>query len=525
MKPQSQFGDCRSQRGAALLIAIFALLLISVVAIALIVSSGTDTALAKNYRTSTNSYYAALAGLEEARGRLLSTNPNYIPLPGSPMPLTQVVYILNPLGGETVAPDNTGNPATYPDTEYKQEFGVDVSTRVVTKYASVSPVAGLPGPAYKWVRINPVTEQSLGDPANPPNPPIGVDVNSDSTIDNFTPLFYDPENKNGSGNMAPGLIENATPPPTAGQALEITAFAVLPNGGQKMLQYVVRPLVIFPSLTIPQFPAALTLAGNNVTFAGPQTVDGTPPGTPNYGFYIKGQDGCAGSPLFTPAIGFTNIGDNSKSNITAVGGALPAANYQGYSIVSPGPPPVYAQAPVSIQDVSTGMNLNWLNPNGLDAIVQEITNNADVVIQGPATSSSLPAAMSPTHMMTVVVNGNLDLTSWHNTGYGLLVVTGTLTYDPDASWQGVILVVGQGSFVSTKGGMGEIDGAVFIAKTRDASGNELASLGASSFSQTGSGAPSSNLGRGIYFNSCLAQAAEGPIVYKVLSFKEIPLLN
>ncbi|HUL33715.1 MAG TPA: hypothetical protein VL128_07520 [Candidatus Eisenbacteria bacterium] len=517
MNHRRQPGNRRRQQGAALLIAIFALLLISVVAIALIVSAGTDTALARNYRTSTNAYYAALAGVEEARGRLLPTNPNYIPLPGSPMPLTQVIYIINPLGGETVAPDNTSDPTTYPDTEYKQEFGVDVSTRVVTKYASVSPDPGaspaLPGPSFKWVRINPVTEQSLGSGGT------GVDVNGDGSVDGFTPLFYDPDNVNGFGNLVPGLIENATPPATAGQALEITSYAVLPNGGQKMLQYIVRPLVIFPSLTVPQFPAALTLAGNNVTFVGPQTVDGVPPGSPNYGFYVRGQDGCAGSSLAFPAIGFTNSGDSSKTNVLA--GAIPGAYYQGP--INPGPPSVPYTSPQSIQDVSTGTNQNWLTPQGLDSIVQDITYSADSVIQGPATAGSLPSGMAPGHPMTVVVNGNLDLTSWHNTGYGLLLVTGTLTYDPDASWQGVILVIGQGSFVSTMSGIGEIDGAVFIAKTRDTSGNLLSSLGASSFSQTGSGGPNSNLGRGINFNSCSAQAAEGPITYKVISFKEIPL--
>src|SRR5512135_3166310 len=126
MTRKCQFDGLRREQGSALLIAIFALLLVSVVAIALIVSSGTDTALARNYRTSTNAYYAALAGVEEARGRLLSTNPNFIPMPASPMPLTQVVYIINPAGGEVVAPDDTANPTTYPDTQYKQEFGVDV---------------------------------------------------------------------------------------------------------------------------------------------------------------------------------------------------------------------------------------------------------------------------------------------------------------------------------------------------------------------------------------------------------------
>jgi len=104
----------------------------------------------------------------------------------------------------------------------------------------------------------------------------------------------------------------------------------------------------------------------------------------------------------------------------------------------------------------------------------------------------------------------------------VLLVTGTLKYDPDASWQGVVLIIGQGNFVSTRGGTGEIDGAVFIAKTRDATGNLLASLGTSSFSQTGSG---SNQGLGIRYNSCLARSAVGPITYKVVSFREIPLAN
>ncbi len=53
-----------------MLIAIFILLLIGAVAIALVVSSGTESALAGNYRSSTTVYYAAVAGLEEVRARL-----------------------------------------------------------------------------------------------------------------------------------------------------------------------------------------------------------------------------------------------------------------------------------------------------------------------------------------------------------------------------------------------------------------------------------------------------------------------
>src|SRR5258706_1908547 len=131
-----QFNKSPRERGVAMLIAIFALLLISVVAIALIVSSGTDSALASNYRTSASAYYSSLAGIEEARWRLLGTNANPIVLPATPMGLANVVYIINQGTGGPVVPENTSNPATYPDNEYFQEYGVDLATRVITKINS-----------------------------------------------------------------------------------------------------------------------------------------------------------------------------------------------------------------------------------------------------------------------------------------------------------------------------------------------------------------------------------------------------
>src|SRR5436853_4362761 len=92
MKAETSMPKRRTEEGIALLISIFILLLISIVAIALIVASGTESSLAGNYRSATGVYYAALSGLEEARGRLLSNNPdafkttdpaNFLPPPGT----------------------------------------------------------------------------------------------------------------------------------------------------------------------------------------------------------------------------------------------------------------------------------------------------------------------------------------------------------------------------------------------------------------------------------------------------------
>ena len=550
MKQERKARKRPPQAGTALLIAIFALLLISVVGIAMLVSTSADTALAGNYRTSTGAYYGALAGLEEARGRLLWKNPNYINNTGSyanllspsgvpTWALTQVLYIVNRGPGETVDPTSS-NAANYPDTEYGMEFpGWGLSGAAVnTPIQSVSPVAsaGLPGPSYKWVRINPATEQSLN-----------MDVNGDGAIDRVAVLFYDPANANSLYQPTPGLVLSsppvpATPPtPTAVEALEITALAVLPNGTQKILQYVVAPLIISAQVSSnsaspfgANFPAALTLAGNGVSYTGPQTTS----------FTINGQDQCAMNNLYY-SIGYTNSADGAGIAAGAAGsGPAPgfANDYQGYPASGAGSPPPTTKGLATIANVNPNpsnalLAPSWMTPVSLDSMAQDITKSADVVIDGvtggPAHGSNLPT-MTPSAPMTVVVNGDLDLTGWHGVGYGLLLVTGTLTYDPNATWEGLVLVIGQGTLVSTQGGLNGFDGAVFLAKTHDSSGNLLSALGATSFSQTGS---SGNFGRGINYNSCwisgnpgnpIVQGVRGPLIngplsYKVLSFREINL--
>jgi hypothetical protein len=494
----------RPEAGAAMLIAIFALLLISVIAIALIVSSGTESALASNYRTSTSAYYAALAGLEEARGRLLWRNPNYVnnAVPGfllasgePSLTLPQVLYILNPAGGEVVDPTDLSSTNPYADNEYSQEFGIPITAANVQTINSISGTGGVPGPAFKWVRVTPATEASLG-----------IDVNHDLAIDNVSPLYYDPMHISISGTVKPGLVV-AGASPGAVQALEITALAVIKPNTQKLLQYVVAPGTL--NLT---FSAGLTLAGNNVTYTGPSS---------NL-FFVHGDDPTVGRSCSAPpqpplpAIGYTNSGDNSKTNIMT-GTSLQPGNYVGMAPPAPAP----ATPSVGLVTLQPGLQ----KPSSLDSLVQTISQSADIVLSpvSPATSISgaqLPSSMTPSFPMTIIINGDLDLTSWHNTGYGLLLVTGNLIYDPDASWYGIVLVIGKGSFAGSPGGSGRIEGAMFVAQTRDAMGNLLPDpvLGAASVTFD-----SATSGAGIFYDSCWISTALKPPTYQVLSFREIPL--
>jgi len=248
----------RTEEGIALLISIFILLLISIVAIALIVASGTESSLAGNYRSATGVYYAALAGLEEARGRLLTNNANSFKTTGapanfllSPLPIGYANYVLNPSPTDNQASMLT---TTYLDSEYTSEFGVAPSNTSTTLSIwdsnPLKTALNLPGPPYKWVRINAVSEKSLN---------LLVAPSYSGPYDSTTPVFYDSTQPIGAQLNISG---------NGSQVLEITAFAVLPNGSQKLMQYLIAPAPV----ALPPFLAGLTLSGspgNSPVFQAP----------------------------------------------------------------------------------------------------------------------------------------------------------------------------------------------------------------------------------------------------------------
>src|SRR5215475_10442574 len=280
----------REESGIALLLSIFVLLLVCVVGIAMMAASGSETSLSGNYRSSTAVYYAALSGLEEGRGRLLPRNPNYLGagLLPSPLPLGHVIYIRNPLPGDavtTIDPRNLGNPATFPDTEYQNEFPLQNPPSNV-QYAASAPTitspANTPNPPYKWVRINALTENALQ-----------IDVNYTSggaTFNKNQLVYFDGSN----------LTRSVTP----NQAFGVTALAALPDGSQKLLQYVVGPSTL-------QVPIAAA-----VTLAGPGTVGSVisfnPPSSAT-SYHINGRDqqgsgalACGSTQPDLPAVGVYN---------------------------------------------------------------------------------------------------------------------------------------------------------------------------------------------------------------------------
>src|SRR6266700_7895193 len=99
------------ERGVALLMTIFGLLLLTAVAMAMMFSSDAETAISVNYRDSQVSSYAAISGVQEARDRIQPLSGDlavagYLPTNTLDQGIANggyVLYILNPGSNETVA--------------------------------------------------------------------------------------------------------------------------------------------------------------------------------------------------------------------------------------------------------------------------------------------------------------------------------------------------------------------------------------------------------------------------------------
>jgi len=213
----TEFKKKRKQRGVALLIAIFALLLVTGIALAMLSMSDTETSINANYRDSQKAYFSALAGIQEARVRILTENTNaasgggggILPNGGTAgMPATSnatgVIYILNSNGSDTIQPWTTTN--NFFDDELCHEYypgltaifdtaDTGASANVpctktagasgwYTTKTSTDPNTGTSAALdYKWVRITEKENRSAGTLFNV--------ASSAVSANNNTPICWD----------------------------------------------------------------------------------------------------------------------------------------------------------------------------------------------------------------------------------------------------------------------------------------------------------------------------------------------
>lgn len=480
MKSQSA-GTKRGETGVALLAAVFALLMITSIAVGMMFLTDTETVVNSNFRDEQTGYYASKAGLEEARDRMRWNAGSGITI-NSSLPTAKpgaaggVVYILNPTGSETVAPWSSSN--AYYDDEICKEVNCSGGSVPPTSgwYASPaltsnSAYASSPVLPYKWMRITLKIDQSAAGSSNV--------------------LYVDGKSANAAYYVCwTGTHEIASSTACAlpnKPVYLLTTLAVTPSGARRMLQYELAQDQVSLAL-----PGALTLDGTTdvmtAASSNPYNVNG------------HDQGGCGGSATSgsVPAVAVNDAGD--KTTVTTAIPSNRASNYTGSGAGSPDVE--VATMPTSLATVSS-----------LQTLVSTVTANANQVLTGPVTTLASPGtAASP---QIIVVKGDLTL-SGNITGYGILLVTGTYTANGTVGWNGLVLVIGKGIVNGAGGGSNQYNGGMIVAQTvNPVTGVALASLGSPTFNWSGGG------GNGIYYSSSCLQSNDYLADFRIVTSHEL----
>src|SRR6185295_86938 len=277
----------------------------------------------------------------------------------------------------------------------------------------------------------------------------------------------------GSGATATAAINRRT---HLGAVYVLTSLAKTANGSRTMMQMEVASPVL-----------GGWVPTGALTFAGPYAPGSTWPNGDS--FMIDGHDD---NKCFEtaepdrPAIASYDDPNNptTPSSVVSIVHDLPKS--ADHYIGSGGTP--------SVVDVFGNLGDTLGTPTGLKALIDSVHAKATSYTSSPA-SIDLGSFSSPA---INYVDGDLALDSID--GYGVLVVTGRLSFSGDFKWHGVVLVVGDGIIDFSGGGSGQMRGTMLVAKIWDnhTSQKLLASNGVPTMHWNGGG------GNGIIYDHCWA---------------------
>jgi len=428
-----------SERGVALIIALLVLLLITAVGIGMVVMSNTETNVSANFRDEQTAYFAAKAGIEEVRDRLRAGATNSLnlvttlgsTLPGAP---SGILYVINPLGSETVAPwVITGS--NYPDDELVKELNCTGTAPTGSWWVPVVPTASSsyqasPKLQWKWVRVMEKINKS------------DTGCTRITSVDGTT---------NGNRVCWTGKNEVTTLLTSCNQVnanympvYELTSLAVTSSGSRRMMQFEVS------QNPFPAIPGAFVFDGPSPSFNPPNSAAFNVSGTDNSindGPSINGV--ACPVPVNQPALGAYDAGSQAT--------LLTDINKRKGQYTT-GPANTISDSATNVGPTLASDSIDLTTVDGLTAFV-----NMTVTLAGP---NVYPNGTVPTNLGTTsnpvvnVVNGDLTLTG---SGAGVLLVTGQFTMNGAFSWNGLILVIGEGAVAKNGGGSATITGALFAA--------------------------------------------------------------
>jgi hypothetical protein len=311
----------KREQGFSLIVALLALMLLSAVAVGMMFMASTESAISSNFKSEETAYFAARAGVEEVRDRMLPSPPSpsgtfvnavgqstafslngSLPtsMPGGAGPWA--LYILNgknPKTGANMAmadvtnlsdstnvladdelchdfPSYTGMTSATANIRCSGSSGLPTGSAWYTSANSIAPL----GVDYKWVRVTLKANNSYGG-SN-----INLFVDSSKPGANQVCWF-------GSAGGAHEVVANAAQSCATLNATPVylvTALAVTPGGGTRGAKRIVQQEIAQTYITsglpgglyaVGTGCSALTLAGNAQTGSFNSATEGTPTNPPS----------------------------------------------------------------------------------------------------------------------------------------------------------------------------------------------------------------------------------------------------
>lgn len=511
---------CRKhERGMALILALLVLLLISAVGLGMIYMSTVETSINTNYKDTQLAFFAMRGRLEEMRDRMRANSVSPIAMPAAmPGAANSIRYIVNPSGAaDVVDPITFGN--TYFDDEFCHESFVGSGVTYVAPGTpcpaasappalSVGPYVASASPytntaaslKYKWARITWKQNGTF------PNAMV------DSTQAAASQVCWNSASAQEVVSTALGYPDCAAAQ-TAGLMVApvylVTSMAITPQGSRRVGQYESAALNITPP------PGALALDGPAAQFnPAPNSNNYFASGNNSGAAAYNGPGGAAACSVTTPATS-PAISTGDGAGQTTVTGDIPSnrtGNYTGTPGTPNPTPSVVNQGPTGTNQLSG----TWSSPAALNNLAASIGNGADQTLTcGIGTPCSFPAGGLGTDAAPKITYVNGDFNFGSNSGAGVLVVTGTLNITGNSSFDGLILVIGQGVISESGGGGGQFNGSIFLAKTNSSVSpySQLATLGFPLIGWNGGGT------NGIQYNSCWANTGNN-MHYIVIASRE-----
>ena len=389
-------------RGIAFLLAMVIILILSGLALSMVLLTDTQVRLGQTAQAQGRVFYSALAGLEETRGRMSISAPDTVAL-SMPNSISQVLYLVNSTPGDPVQPTNPTSP--YYDTEYSSEFpGGFASASILPNIKSDQPGVGTSTAIpYKWVRITLKTEASAH-----------TDINLDGVFNNTSPIYWD------------GAQQTLSP--VGSLVYVLTSLAVDSTKVEKILQMEVAAATGgFTPLAAFTVGGSAAVSGNPVSNPASIVIDGRD--------HNLGGTGCP--PLATALPGIMAGGTISSSG----------ASLNGNPPMEPSVMPLPQSAANLISQYQpAAANIVSVDPN-------HVTFNGTNYIANGTTLGTLPSPVNSGTAQVVYADQPLTISGTGNTGYGILLVNGSLSVTGDLRYHGVIIANGQINFTPSTSGV------------------------------------------------------------------------